>query len=238
MIISMKNKIKRVFDFFLAFLACSIFAVPIVLLIILSSVTTKEFGLFRQLRVGRKGKLFYIYKIKTMVSQRSMVFSDITVAGDRRITFLGKFLRKYKLDELPQFFNVLIGDMSFVGPRPDVPGYADCLPRSQQSFLDLRPGITCPASLIFRDEEYVLSICNSPEEFNDHMIWPFKVKCALEYHKSLSIWYDIKVIFLTALIAIFPVIFTPRRCLLFLSLPDHLVNDLQSLSVCDPEILS
>lgn len=227
----MKHKIKRIFDFFLALLACSIFVVPIIFLIILSSVATKEFGLYRQLRVGRKGKLFHIYKIKTMVSRSSMVCSDITVAGDRRITFLGKFLRKYKLDELPQFFNVLIGDMSFVGPRPDVPGYADCLPRSQQSFLALRPGITCPASLIFRDEEYVLSVCNSPEEFNDHMIWPFKVQCALEYYKSFGFLYDIKVIFLTALIAVFPAVFTPQKCLAYLSLPDHLLKDLRSLSI-------
>ena len=111
--------------------------------------------IFKQQRVGRNGKLFTMYKFRSMKVAHSG--SSISVAGESRITPLGAVLRKYKLDELPELWNVLIGDMSFVGPRPDVPGYADLLKGRDRDILKLRPGITGPASLKYRDEEQILA---------------------------------------------------------------------------------
>ena len=111
--------------------------------------------IFRQRRVGRNGRLFTMYKFRTMDADQKG--SSVSVAGESRITPLGAVLRKYKLDELPELWNVLIGDMSFVGPRPDVPGYADELTGKDRDILKLRPGITGPASLKYRDEEEMLA---------------------------------------------------------------------------------
>lgn len=153
--------------------------------------------LFRQKRVGQYGELF------TMVKFRSMTIahggSSISVAGESRITPLGAKLRKYKLDELPELWNVLIGDMSFVGPRPDVPGYADKLVGEDREILQLKPGITGPASLKYRNEEEILASVEDPIRYNDEVIFPDKVRINREYMEEWSFWGDIRIIFKTVL---------------------------------------
>ena len=123
--------------------------------------------------------------------------NTISIKGDNRITNIGSFLRKYKLDELPELWNVLVGEMSFVGPRPDVPGYADKLQGSDREILNLRPGITGMASLKYINEEEILSKKKNPKKYNDEVIFPDKVRINREYYLNQSIWLDIKIIFAT-----------------------------------------
>ncbi len=151
--------------------------------------------LFKQKRVGRKGQLFTMVKFRTMSVSHSG--SSVSVAGEARITSLGAFLRKYKIDELPELWNVLIGDMSFVGPRPDVPGYADKLQGEEQKILELRPGITGPASLKYANEEEILAKVNNPKKYNDEIIYPDKVKINLNYYYNHSFFGDLKIILKT-----------------------------------------
>ena len=153
--------------------------------------------IFRQQRVGRGGRLFTNYKFRTMVVSHSG--SSVSVAGESRITPLGAKLRKYKLDELPELWNVLIGDMSFVGPRPDVPGYADKLQDADRDILRLRPGITGPATLKYRNEEELLANQPFPERYNDKVIYPDKVRINLYYLRHYSFWKDIQMIVFTVL---------------------------------------
>lgn len=153
--------------------------------------------LYTQKRVGKDGKLFTIYKFRTMRVGTDQ--SSISVAGESRITPLGEKLRRYKIDELPELWNVLIGDMSFVGPRPDVPGYADCLTGTDRDILRLRPGITGPASLKYRDEEYLLSQQADPKTYNDQVIFPDKVRLNLYYLNHYSFVDDIRMILCTIL---------------------------------------
>lgn len=150
---------------------------------------------FTQKRVGRNGKLFTMYKFRSMTVSHSG--SSISVAGESRITPLGAVLRKYKLDELPELWNVLIGDMSFVGPRPDVPGYADKLDGEDRLVLKLRPGITGPASLKYANEEEILAQVANPQQYNDEVIFPDKVKINLDYYYNHTFIGDIKLIFQT-----------------------------------------
>lgn len=154
-------------------------------------------AVFTQKRVGKDGKLFTMYKFRSMSAHHSG--STVSVAGESRITPLGAKLRRYKLDELPELWNVLIGDMSFVGPRPDVPGYADKLEGDDRRVLQLRPGITGPASLKYRDEEILLAGQANPQEFNDKVIYPDKVRINLYYLDHYSFLADIKMIFATVL---------------------------------------
>ncbi len=151
---------------------------------------------FRQKRVGRNGVLFYIIKFRTM-RIGAEDGGSITAAGDSRITAMGRLLRRFKLDEFPQLWNVLIGRMSFVGPRPDVPGYADELHGSDRRILDMRPGITGPASLCFRNEEKILAAQADPRAYNDQVIWPKKVTINLAYMRNWSFWRDIGYILIT-----------------------------------------
>ena len=151
--------------------------------------------LYSQQRVGRKGKLFTMYKFRSMKVGNDA--SSISVAGESRITPLGAVLRKYKLDELPELWNVFIGDMSFVGPRPDVPGYADVLEGEDRLILNLRPGITGPASLKYANEEEILSMVDDPCKYNDEVIFPDKVRINLEYYYKHTFIGDIKIIFQT-----------------------------------------
>lgn len=153
--------------------------------------------LYTQKRVGKEGKLFTIYKFRTMRVGTDQ--SSVSVAGESRITPLGEKLRRYKIDELPELWNVLIGDMSFVGPRPDVPGYADCLTGDDRKILSLRPGITGPASLKYRDEEYLLAKQQNPKEYNDTVIFPDKVRLNKYYLEHYSFWKDLQMIFCTIL---------------------------------------
>lgn len=153
--------------------------------------------IFKQKRVGQNGKLFTMYKFRSMTVGHGG--SSVSVAGESRITPLGAKLRKYKLDELPELWNVLIGDMSFVGPRPDVPGYADKLEGEARAILKLKPGITGPASLKYRNEEEILAQQPDPIKYNDEVIFPDKVRINLEYLKHWSFCDDIKIIIYTVL---------------------------------------
>lgn len=173
---------------------------------------------FTQKRVGRYGKLFTMHKFRSMTVSHSG--SSVSVAGEARITPLGATLRKYKIDELPELWDVLVGNMSLVGPRPDVPGYADQLQGDKRRMLELRPGITGPASLKYRDEEELLADVRNkmkegrylPQEqidsmkdqelavwYNDHVIYPDKVRINLYYLDNYSFLKDIQMILCTVL---------------------------------------
>lgn len=169
-----------------------------VLLVVAILIKVKMPGgpvLFTQHRIGKDGKLFTMYKFRSMTMSHSG--SSISVAGESRITPLGAVLRKYKLDELPELWNVLIGGMSFVGPRPDVPGYADSLQGEDRLILKLRPGITGPASLKYANEEEILATVNDPIKYNDEIIFPDKVRINLNYYYHHTFLGDIKLIFQT-----------------------------------------
>ncbi len=153
--------------------------------------------LFTQHRVGRHGKRFVMYKFRTMTMVHSG--SSISVAGENRITRFGAILRRTKIDELPELWNVLKGDMSFIGPRPDVPGYADKLEGDDRVMLELRPGITGPASLKYRNEEEILATVEDPKEYNDKVIFPDKVRLNCYYYHHYSFIKDIQMIFCTVL---------------------------------------
>ena len=153
--------------------------------------------LFRQKRVGKGGRIFTMVKFRSMVVSHSG--SSVSVAGESRIPPLGAKLRKYKLDELPELWNVLIGDMSFVGPRPDVPGFADKLVGEEREILQLRPGITGPASLKYRNEEEILASVDDPIRYNAEVIYPDKVRINLDYLRHLSFARDLKYIVQTLL---------------------------------------
>lgn len=154
--------------------------------------------IFKQRRVGQYGRLFTVYKFRSMKvaggGQTSIASNE-----EDRITPLGKKLRRYKLDELPELWNVLKGDMSFVGPRPDVPGYADKLVGRDRDILKLKPGITGPASLKYRQEEDLLSSVDNPQEYNDKVIYPDKVRLNLYYLEHYSFLKDIEMIVCTVL---------------------------------------
>jgi len=181
--------IKRVFDIVFSTIGL-ILTWPIILIAwIIATIETKSNGVFTQDRIGEDGKVFKIYKIKTM---KNIAGTTITTANDSRITKSGKFFRKYKIDELPQLFNVLIGDMSFVGPRPDVPGYADKLSGDDRIILSVKPGITGPASIKYKNEEEILAKVDNPTKYNDEVIWPNKVRINKEYIKNWSLKKDLK----------------------------------------------
>ena len=189
---------KYIFDRVVSFVGL-LFLWP-VLVVVAVLIRVKMPGgpvIFKQQRVGRYGKLFTMYKFRSMTVSHSG--SSVSVAGESRITPLGPKLRRYKLDELPELWNVLIGDMSFVGPRPDVPGYADSLTGSDREVLKLRPGITGPASLKYRNEEEILAAVEDPIKYNDEVIFPDKVRINLYYLHNYSFWVDIKLIIYTVL---------------------------------------
>ena len=151
--------------------------------------------IFKQKRVGQYGKLFTMYKFRSMTVSHSG--SSVSVKGESRITPLGIQLRKYKLDELPELWNVLIGDMSFVGPRPDVPGYADKLEGDARRILLLKPGITGPASLKYRNEEELLAEQEDPQKYNDEVLFPDKVRINIEYLNNMCVCHGGKIIIYT-----------------------------------------
>lgn len=154
--------------------------------------------IFKQKRVGQYGRLFTVYKFRSMKVAGGGTTS-IASKEENRITPLGKKLRRYKLDELPELWNVLKGDMSFVGPRPDVPGYADKLKGKDRDILKLKPGITGPASLKYRQEEDLLNSVENPQEYNDKIIYPDKVRLNLYYLEHYSFFKDIEMIMCTVL---------------------------------------
>lgn len=183
---------KRLFDVFASFFGL-LFLSPLFLgIAVIIKVKMPGPVIFRQVRAGRYGRPFTIYKFRSMVPGHSG--NTVSVMGESRITPLGALLRRYKLDELPELWNVLIGDMSFVGPRPDMPRYIEKLKGEDKLILNLRPGITGPASLKYADEEQLLAQVDDPVRYNDEVIWPDKVKINLEYYKSRSLFGDIRLI--------------------------------------------
>lgn len=170
--------IKRLFDLILSLISLIFLGWFIVILAIAAKMFVRGTGFFKQKRVGLHSNSFLIYKIKS-------------ISDEGLITSFGRFLRKTKLDELPQLYNILKGDMSFVGPRPDIPGYADKLVGEDRIILLVRPGITSPASIYFKNEEEILKKQLNPKKYNDEVIWPQKVAMNVEYIKNYSFLKDL-----------------------------------------------
>ncbi len=191
-----QNIIKRCFDVCLSATGIVLFGWLIFACWLVSSLDTGMNGFFLQQRVGRKGKLFYIIKIRTMRSIDG-VTSVVTVRGDPRITRIGALMRKFKLDELPQLFNVFLGQMSFVGPRPDVEAFANSLKGEDRIILSVRPGITGPATLVFSNEEEILAECEDPERYNSEVIFVEKIKINRSYIENYSFIRDVLYIIVT-----------------------------------------
>lgn len=187
---------KRTFDVCVALVGLLLFGWLIVLAVLLARLDTGESGIFCQTRVGRFGRRFSILKIRTMRS-RPDIATSVTTTHDPRITWLGSLLRKTKIDELPQLVNVLKGDMSFVGPRPDVPEIADRLCREAPLVLTMRPGITGPASLKYRNEEQLLGLHSDSEWVNTTVIFPDKMRINTAYVENYRVLSDFKYIWQT-----------------------------------------
>jgi lipopolysaccharide/colanic/teichoic acid biosynthesis glycosyltransferase len=189
---------KRAFDLVAATLGFALVGWVILLAVIAARIDTGQSGLFRQARVGRHGRPFNLLKIRTMRPVAG-IDTSVTVAGDARITPIGRLLRRLKIDELPQLWNVLVGQMSLVGPRPDVPGFADRLEGEDRIILEVRPGITGPASLEYRNEEALLAAQSDPEAYNRDVIWPDKVRINRQYVENWSFFADLRYIWRTIL---------------------------------------
>jgi len=180
---------KKIFDTSFALIGILLLGCFIFIFFLLICVTTGKNGIFRQTRIGQHGRKFTIFKLRTMD----------TVEGKLQVTKLGRILRKYKIDELPQLYNVLIGDMSFVGPRPDLPGYYDLLQGADREILKLKPGLTGPASLKYSQEDELLASIDDPVYYNNTILFPDKVRINLNYQKHRTFWLDIKLIWYTIL---------------------------------------
>ena len=189
---------KRIFDIIISVFAIIILSPLFLLISIVIKLTSKGPIFFIQDRIGLNGSIFKIIKFRTMINDHNSL-NVVSIKNDSRITAVGKILRKYKLDEIPELINVLFGSMSLVGPRPDVPGYVDLLKGENRKILTLKPGITGPASLKYFNEEEILSSKKNPKDYNDKIIFPDKVKINLDYYYKNNIWIDIKIIFATIL---------------------------------------
>lgn len=196
MLSSIQKVEKRLFDIGLSVVGIVLVWWIILLAWIIASIETKENGLFVQERIGEAGKPFLIFKIKTMKEAEGK-HTTVTTSRDSRLTRSGRFFRKTKIDELPQLFNILMGSMSFVGPRPDVPGFADKLEGEDRMILQIRPGITGPASIKYADEETLLASVEDPERYNREVIWPDKVAINKAYIAEWSLKNDILTIIKT-----------------------------------------
>ncbi len=190
MITDFDRNLKRTFDVVVSFFGLLATWWIILISWTVASLETSSNGFFFQKRVGKNGKLFSAIKIKSMKKVEGLD-TTITVLNDARITRSGQFFRNTKIDELPQLINVLYGSMSFVGPRPDVEGYADKLHGDDRIILSIRPGITGPASLKYKNEEEILSEQEDPRKYNDEVIWPDKVKINKAYIENWSFKQDI-----------------------------------------------
>ena len=187
---------KRIIDLGVAAVALVVCS-PI--LVVITAVIRLAMGspvLYTQQRIGSLGRGFRIYKFRTMVQQPD-VETTVTTADDERITSVGRFLRRTKLDELPQLWNVVRGDMSLVGPRPDVEGFADLLRGDDRLILRIRPGLTGPASIVFRYEEELLAAQNDPEEYNRSVLFPLKVRLNRAYAQHSTLVDDVRYVLWT-----------------------------------------
>ena len=187
---------KRLFDITATLIGLIVLFPTFIVVSVLVKTFSEGSVFFVQKRIGKNGKVFQMIKFRSMAVIQSSD-STISVKGDMRVTKIGAFLRKYKIDELPELFNVLKGEMSIVGPRPDVSGYADKLEEEYVLILELRPGITGPASLKYANEEEILVLQEDPVKYNDEIIYPDKVKLNLDYYYNNNLWIDIKIIFAT-----------------------------------------
>lgn len=193
---SRQAAIKRIFDLIFSFSGLILTSWIIIPAYVLATLDTGRNGFFVQKRVGYKGKLFPLIKLRTMKNAKRFS-TNVTTMEDPRITRLGMFWRRSKIDELPQLINILLGQMSFVGPRPDVPGFADKLQGEYRIVLGVRPGITGPATLKYKNEEEILANCKDPERYNQEVIWPEKVRLNKEYIQNWSFYKDLKYIWKT-----------------------------------------
>ena len=189
---------KWCFDRIVAFFGLVVLFLPLLVIAILIKIDSKGPAFFLQKRIGKNGKPFRIVKFRTMYDQAEG--DSVTTADDPRVTRMGHWLRHSKVDCLTELVNVFIGQMSFVGPRPDVPGYADQLQGDDRRILALRPGITGPASIKYRNEEELLAQQADPKTYNDTVIWPDKVKINLNYLDNWNFFEDIKLIFKTIIL--------------------------------------
>lgn len=173
---------KRIFDIFFSSLSIVLLIGVLFISWLLACVNTKSNGVFLQTRIGQNGKPFTIYKLKTMRN------------NNNEVSKLGAFLRKYKFDELPQLINILKGEMSVVGPRPDIMGYYDKLKGENRKILTLKPGLTSSAAIKYANEETILKMHENPSQYNNEVIFSDKVKMNLKYYYSHNFWGDIKII--------------------------------------------
>jgi lipopolysaccharide/colanic/teichoic acid biosynthesis glycosyltransferase len=178
---------KRIFDFFAALILLLIIGFPLIILVIVARFYNGGTGVFKQTRVGKDAGLFTIYKLQTYNMHEG------------KVSKIGRFLRKSKIDELPQLVNIIKGEISFVGPRPDIEGYANKLKGENKKILKLRPGLTGPASLKYYNEEAILQQQENPKEYNDKVIYPDKIKMNLDYYYNRTFIGDIKLILKTIL---------------------------------------
>ena len=191
--------VKRIFDFFAALIGIIILLPIFIIVSIAIKLDSPGNIMFLQKRVGKCGKKFDIFKFRTMVTNAERLGKQITVGKDNRITKVGAFLRKYKIDELPQLFNVLKGDMSLVGPRPEVPKYVALYNEEQKKVLSVRPGITDLASLKYSDENDILGKVENPEEYYINVIMKDKLSLNLEYIEKSNLFFDISLVIKTIL---------------------------------------
>jgi len=189
--------IKRSFDFSVALLGLMILSPLLAAVAVLIKLTSPGPVFFRQVRVGRRFRQFEILKFRTMVADAPALGGQLTAGRDPRITPLGRLLRKTKVDELPQLINVLKGEMSFVGPRPEVPRYVEMFRRDYEELLQVRPGITDLASLKYRHESEILGQSGNAESTYTNEILPDKIALAKEYLHRSSLWFDLGLIFRT-----------------------------------------
>lgn len=187
---------KRGFDIIFSFVGL-VLTFPLIFVSFLAIViSSRTSGLYAPYRIGRHGLPFKIYKLKTMREVNGPI-NSVTTKNDPRITNIGKWLRKFKIDELPQLWNVLKGEMSLVGPRPDVTGFADQLQGQDREILSLLPGITGLATLKFKQEEELLAQQKDPVTYNREVIWPEKIKLNREYIKNYSFGLDVQILWKT-----------------------------------------
>ena len=188
---------KRLFDIICSIFGLVIFSLPMAIIAFWIKLSSRGPVLYSQKRTGRREKIFYIHKFRTMVDKADTLGTSVTTGVDPRITPVGRILRKTKLDELPQLFNVLKGDMSFVGPRQDVPEITEKYTPAMKRIFSVRPGITSVATLHFRHEEEILAKVHDPDKFYDEVVVPLKVELAMEHVRRNSFWFDMKILLQT-----------------------------------------
>lgn len=186
-------KVKRTFDVVAAIIMLVILLIPMVIIAIMIKLDSKGSVFYRQIRVTAYGKKFRIHKFRTMVSNADKIGTQVTIGGDARITKVGRILRKYRLDEIPQLFDILAGNMSYVGTRPEVPKYVSCYSPEMMATLLLPAGITSEASIRYKDEEKLLENAENVDRVYVEKVLPEKMKYNLESIVKFSCWYEIKI---------------------------------------------